>query len=357
MADRNYELDPKRLAALAEHEILDTLPEREYDDIVTLAALICDTPIAVIAFIDSERAWFKARKGIGFSELANHSSLCSHTPQMSEEVMTVQDLWWDAELSMHPLVVGEPHIRSYAAVPILTKDNHMIGSLCVADRVPREFSADQLSSLRSLANQLHQTLDLRRKSLQLERVNKDLRNLAVTDDLTGLFNRRGLAIHAEQQLKNFRSRTTDRGMWVMVADLDGLKEINDVYGHLEGSIAIRTAGELLSACVRGSDILGRPGGDEFIGILVNTLDEVALKLPDRIETAFNMHNLQSDKPYNIEISVGLVKVLREDVMDITEIVQAADKAMYAVKRRRKERVAIGNISGEIHLSADSIHVS
>jgi diguanylate cyclase (GGDEF)-like protein len=353
MLENNYELDPERLSALADYEVMDTGPERVYDELVSLAALVCSAPYAALAFTDANRTWLKAKKGISVSEFNNDEIIGKPKEHARDEVLVIEDLQMDLQYYSNALVVRPPHFRSYASVQILSSGGHVIGSLWVADNVPRSFSDNQISALRSLASQFNQTLELRKRSIDLQRMNDGLRDLAVRDDLTGLFNRRGITLHAEQQLKKHRSRDTGRGLWVMLADLDGLKKINDAFGHHEGSAAIKAAGQILASCVRGSDILGRAGGDEFIGILVDTNDDIASRLPERIDFAFRRHNLETDKPFGLGISVGLVKVLQDDTSDISEIFRTADLAMYRDKRNRKQGRRVEHISGEIHLSGGS----
>jgi len=353
MLQNNYELDPKRLTALGDFEIMYSEPEQVYDELVGLASLVCAAPFAALSFTNAERTWLKAKKGITLSELHNSEMIGDLMHRAPDEILVIEDLWQDPQYYTNALVIRSPYLRAFASIPIVTSERHVIGNLWVADSVPRGFSQNQIDALRSLASQLVQTLELRKRSIDLQRMNEGLRDLAVRDDLTGLFNRRGLMIHAEQQLKKHRSRDTGRGMWVMLADLDGLKKINDAFGHQEGSAAIQAAGQILASCVRGSDILGRAGGDEFIGVLVDTNDDIAMRLPERIEFAFRRHNLNTTKPYGLGISVGLVKVLQEDNTDIAEIFRTADIAMYRDKRNRKQGRLAEHISGEIHLSGGS----
>jgi diguanylate cyclase (GGDEF)-like protein len=233
------------------------------------------------------------------------------------------------------LVTGNPNIRFYAGAPLVTPDNHAIGTICVIDREPRELSESQLQALQALARQVTLKLELRRMSVLLQTANDDLRNLSLTDDLTGLFNRRGFLFHAEQQLKLFRSRQTDRGLWLMLADMDGLKKINDTHGHEEGSFAIIEMGEILRKSFRESDVLARFGGDEFVVLVINTLDQVSEKISERLEQNLSLYNSQSAKPYKLSISYGLIPIAFEGTTSVEETIKIADEAMYEHKRLRK----------------------
>jgi len=324
-----------RLAALHDHQILDTLAESEYDDITLLAAQICKTPIALISLVDDTRLWFKSAVGLDVHEMPRDDAFCAYAITKPNETMVVQDTLADKRFSRHPAVTGEPNIRFYAGAPLITSDNLALGTLCVMDSKPRELKREQLEALQALARQLSLRLELRRTTRQLRKANEELKNLSLTDDLTGLYNRRGFFVHAERQLKVFRSRPSENSLWLLLGDLDGLKEINDKHGHTEGSAAIKKAAEILRQTFRDADIIARPGGDEFTVLIPNSADDVAEKVPQRLRANFDAYNSKSRKPYDIEMSVGLVKVDFDEDLTITQLVKAADDAMYDEKRRRK----------------------
>lgn len=326
-----------RLKALYRYEILDTESEQEYDDIAMLAAQICGTPMANISLIDRNRQWLKAKIGIEGREVPREIAFCSYTiHHKNGNSMVVNDTLSDERFARNPLVTGDPNIRFYAGAPLITPDNFALGALCVIDSEPRELSAEQLNALEALARQTTIKLELRRTSALLKAANEELRNLSLTDDLTGLYNRRGFLFHAEQQLKLYRSRKSEEeGLWLMMIDLDGLKKINDTYGHEEGSFAIKKAAEIIKQSFRDSDIVARLGGDEFIVLVIdaaNNLNEIIL---DRIEVKFDGYNKTGEKPYKVAASCGLVKIGFADDSTIEEIMREADEEMYRQKRKRK----------------------
>jgi diguanylate cyclase (GGDEF)-like protein len=327
--------EKQRLAVLSEHEILDTPPEREYDDITLLASQICGTPISLISFVDKDRQWFKSRVGLEESETPRDAAFCTYAILSPGETLIVGDATKDDRFSSNPLVTGSPCVRFYAGAPLLSKENHALGTLSVLDVEPRKLTDRQIIGLEALARQLSMRLELRRTTRLLQKANEELKNLSLTDDLTGLYNRRGFFLHAEQQVRQHRSRESDHSMWLLLGDLDGLKKINDTFGHDEGSAAICAAGDILRKTLREADIVARIGGDEFAALILNTLDDVAERLPDRIETNFQTYNRESGRPYDFGMSVGLVKVIRDDNTPVNEILDQADQAMYEAKRRRK----------------------
>ena len=140
-----------RLAALREIGILDSLPESEYDAIVTLAAAVAGTPIAAISLVDDRRQWFKACIGLGnIRETARSVSFCGHAI-VTRELLVVPDALQDARFADNPLVIGPPFIRYYAGLPLIDTQGHALGTLCVIDSSPRRLSQMQLDWLQQLA--------------------------------------------------------------------------------------------------------------------------------------------------------------------------------------------------------------
>ena len=326
-----------RLRALYRYELLDTESEQEYDDIAMLAAQICGTPIANISLIDKNRQWLKAKSGLEEREVPRDIAFCSYTIHNKDgRSMVVNDTLKDERFALNPLVTGDPNIRFYAGAPLITPDNFALGALCVIDSKPRELTEEQLKALEALARQTTIKLELRRTSALLQAANEELRNLSLTDDLTGLYNRRGFLFHAEQQLKLFRSRKTeDEGLWMMMIDLDGLKKINDTHGHEEGSFAIKKAAEIIKQSFRDADIVARLGGDEFIILIINAANNVNEIILDRIEENLDDYNKKGEKPYKVAASCGLIKITFGDDAPVEEVMRQADEEMYRRKRRRK----------------------
>lgn len=159
--------EAERLQALREYSILDTPAESTYNDITTLAAFICDVPIALISFVDSERQWFKSRVGVDVAETSRDISFCAHTI-LSKSIMVVKDALLDERFVNNPLVTCAPGIRFYAGVPLVTPKGYSIGTLCIIDRQPREdLTEAQKKTLEALARQVVTQLELRRVSTQL----------------------------------------------------------------------------------------------------------------------------------------------------------------------------------------------
>ncbi|MGV3523138.1 MAG: GAF domain-containing sensor histidine kinase [Candidatus Sericytochromatia bacterium] len=155
----------ERLNALARYRILDTPPEPHFDHLVQLASHLCGTPMSLITLVDKERVWFKANLGFEASEVSRQLSFCSHTV-LDTSPLVINDTNDDPRFVAHPLVSGDPKIRFYAGVPLLTPDGFNLGSLCVIDQQPRELNDFQAFALSSLAEQAMQLLEQRHFSLQ-----------------------------------------------------------------------------------------------------------------------------------------------------------------------------------------------
>ncbi|MCX5933194.1 MAG: GAF domain-containing protein, partial [Pseudanabaena sp. LacPavin_0818_WC45_MAG_42_6] len=152
-----------RQLALERYNILDTLPEQEYDDLTQLAASICGTPIALISFIDLDRQWFKSRVGLDTLETPRDISFCGHAVA-NDEFLNVPDAIQDPRFADNPLVVNEPNIRFYAGVPLKTSDNFNLGTLCVIDSQPHDLTPQQIKQLEALGRLVISQLELRRNN-------------------------------------------------------------------------------------------------------------------------------------------------------------------------------------------------
>jgi anti-sigma regulatory factor (Ser/Thr protein kinase) len=160
------ENEAARLEALHRYRILDTEPERSFDDLTLLASHICGTPMALISLVDTDRQWFKSRIGIPFSETARAVSFCAHAIN-HRDLFIVPDARHDERFRDNPFVTGDQQIRFYAGAPLVTPDGHALGTLCVLDRVARTLSREQLEALTALCRQAEAQLELRRHLVEL----------------------------------------------------------------------------------------------------------------------------------------------------------------------------------------------
>ena len=169
--------EAERLEALRKYEILDTEPEMAYDDLALLASHICETPMAAITMVDADRQWFKARVGLAVPETPREISFCTHAIQQ-RGIYVVPDASKDAMLRDNPQVTGDPHIRFYAGAPLIAREGHALGTLCVVDRRPRWLTPAQTEALAALQRQVEAQLELRRRLIELRTENENVQKLA-----------------------------------------------------------------------------------------------------------------------------------------------------------------------------------
>jgi diguanylate cyclase (GGDEF)-like protein len=156
-----------------------------------------------------------------------------------------------------------------------------------------------------------------------------LRNLSITDDLTGLYNRRGFTLAAEQELRH--AKRTKSGIVFLFFDMDRLKSINDRFGHAEGDLALIQAAELLRSSFRNSDIIGRWGGDEFAVLALDVPSGCVDALHKRLDENISRRNAREDMSYMITFSSGMVRFDPEDPLSLHDMEKLADEMMYSQK--------------------------
>ncbi|MCA1631732.1 MAG: GAF domain-containing sensor histidine kinase [Acidobacteria bacterium] len=218
--------EAQRLDALRRCEVLDTAPEAAFDDIAHLAAHICGTPVALVSLVDENRQWFKARVGLDVSELPRDWAFCAHAILQHTGLFVVSDALEDECFARNPLVRGEPGIRFYAGVPLVTSDGHALGTLCVIDFIPRTLDAGQEKALSVLAHHAASQLELRLKSRALAEVNESLRREAAeraraeqAHEITRARERRTrAAAEATERHYRFLAETIPQQVWTAQPD-------------------------------------------------------------------------------------------------------------------------------------------
>lgn len=259
-----------RIEALKSLNILDTEPEKEFDDITALAAYLCDTEIALITLIDSKRQWFKSRHGLTISETPREHSFCAHAILKPEKPFIINDARNDPRFKENPLTVKEKIVIFYAGIPLIDKDGFALGTLCVIDSKPKELNEKQLQSLTALAQQVVLLFELKRKNKDLEEIQDELKirnkslkefarvishdlkmplaNVITTCDL--------LKLKLDDQLD---SETLEYFGYIKESSFSMSDYINDILNHYESDSLVQNAPEtfLLNNLLEEiSDLLG-----------------------------------------------------------------------------------------------------
>jgi diguanylate cyclase (GGDEF)-like protein/PAS domain S-box-containing protein len=159
-----------------------------------------------------------------------------------------------------------------------------------------------------------------------------IQTLSLVDELTRLYNRRGFMAFCKQHLSSLHR--TDKGAVIVYADLDGLKRINDSFGHKEGDRALIKTAELLRETFRSSDVLGRLGGDEFTALAAVDPDGGVEKLISRLEHKFESYNSLKTVPYKLSLSIGVAQLGSDGTQSLEDLMAWADAAMYENKRKK-----------------------
>ena len=170
-----------RLNAVARFKHLDEGITRDLNEIVNLAAQLCNTPVALITLIDEDIQWFKASKGVNIDCTDREQAFCNYTIKQ-DSLMIVPDTSVDMRFIDNPLVKNDPFVRFYAGATLTTKDGYAIGSLCILDFTPRELDEQQQNSLKVLSKQVMNLMELNRSlhMMQQQQDQINIQNAALT---------------------------------------------------------------------------------------------------------------------------------------------------------------------------------
>ncbi len=309
--------EEERIDTLHALNVLDTEPEERFDRLTRLARRLFGVPIALVSLIDEHRQWSKSAQGVERSESPRELSFCGHAI-LGNDVLLIPDTQLDERFHDNPHVTGEPHIRFYAGCPLKAPNGSKLGTLCIIDRVPREFGEDEKSMLRDLARMAEQEI----AAFQL----------ATMDELTLLSNRRGFEALSRHALE--LSRRLKKPAAFLYFDLDGLKPINDQFGHAEGDHALRSFAELLRHTFRESDVVGRLGGDEFAVLMTNASGAEIDNALERLEEAVDVQNNKAPRGYNLAFSFGKVTIDAAGHANVADMMIEADALMYKQKKSK-----------------------
>jgi len=362
-----------RLAAVHRLELLDAHNEPEFDEIVQLAADICDVPISIVSLIDHDRQWYISALGVQQRECPLDRSFCQYTIQQPD-MLLVPDTFANKRFATHPAVKADPAVRFYAGIPIQSPDGLPVGTLCIADLVPRQMSPLQLKALRTLAHQTNARLELRQQRLdlaaalraayeandrlaaserevrlvqqQLQAANQRLLEMATTDPLTGLVNRR--AFHERLPIEFAEARRHNRPLSLLLLDIDDFKLCNDRHGHDTGDHVLSLFAQLLRDAFRLTDLVVRYGGEEFLVLLPNATEADAMALSQRVLQAMQT----APWPHGpITTSIGCASIA-PTTPNGPALVTQADEALYTAKRTGKNRAIHHNRqpTSQLHLT-------
>lgn len=165
---KNHKNEKERLQFLESYSIIDTLPETDYDNLTAIASEICGTPISLVSLLDDSRQWFKSHHGLNVTETSKDFAFCAYAINQEDSLFQIQDARKDERFYDNPLVIGDPNIIFYAGIVLKNENELPLGTLCVIDNKPNSLNESQIKSLKALANQVMNLLELRKNKMLLE---------------------------------------------------------------------------------------------------------------------------------------------------------------------------------------------
>jgi diguanylate cyclase (GGDEF)-like protein len=319
--ERGPEYEDQRLAALYQYDVLDTAPEESFDRITRLVRLTLGVETSVVSLVDKDRQWFKSRQGTDTVETPRSISFCTHTIQQ-DEPLVIPNALEDPRFANSPLVTCEGGVRMYVGVPLRTPGGFNIGALCAINSKPGTISADQLNVMQDLARLVVDELELRK--------------LAAIDSLTGAMTGRAFALEGNKEVG--RARRHKRDLGCIMFDLDHFKRVNDTYGHAAGDHVLRAVATMCVTELRGVDVFGRVGGEEFAILLPETSLDGVVTTAERLRERFAREPVSfggQDIPVTGSFGVTVWSTIDGE---IAPAMKRADAALYEAKAGGRNRV-------------------
>ncbi len=381
IAPSNPENESARLNNLVNYQILDTIPETDFDDITSLASEICNTPISLISLIDKNRQWFKSNKGLPISESQREVAFCAHAINRPNEIMIVTDARTDLRFIDNPFVIGDPKIVFYAGAPLVSPEGFTLGTLCVIDTMPRILSQFQLNALRTLSNQIINQFSIRKKNhelllaqIRLEKINEELSRFTqvVAHDLKSPLHAIGSSLEILKNKNNISEKNINDLLEIagkrcvsMGQLINGLLQysnnagmqlefdlinFDDLFQSIFPMIEIPEKFVLTHTCE-----IRRFYSDEVMlkQVLINLITN-AIKYNSKTEGRIDVEIQENNNGIQIEVSdngPGIPKEKRETVFEIFKTIGQTDRfgnkgngiGLATVKR------IITNLNGEIYI--------
>ena len=282
-----------RLLALHKYNILDTPQEKDLNDVVCVAAQVCDTPIALISLTDSNRQWFKSKIGLNISEIPREGAFCDHAVR-GQKTFIIEDTHSDIRFVDHPLVTASPHFRFYAGALLTTSDGYNIGTLCVIDTKPSKIQQGQIESLEALARQVINLFEFKK---QIQKIQQEAEaqssKISQTSRLTALGEMAGgIAHEINNPLAVIKASS-------QLLEIELKKDYADINPKIFKSLKrIDTTVDRISKIVKGLRSFARDGKSDPMQPV--SLGQLVSEAFDLSQTRFKSHGIQVDFPENLE---------------------------------------------------------
>jgi diguanylate cyclase (GGDEF)-like protein/PAS domain S-box-containing protein len=293
--------------------------EQELADERNLLRTLIDILPDIIYAKDTESRFVLANAALAASfgkatpgEILGSTDFAFHPPESAAQFHTAEQELFDT---------GQPLVNREEQVLSATEGRRWLSTT----KVPWRDNAGRIIGLVGIGHDITE-----RKAME-----SLLQSLSLTDELTGLYNRRGFMLLAEQQLKV--AHRTKVGVSLLFGDVDCLKPINDALGHAQGDQALTDIAGVLQETFRESDIIARLGGDEFVVLVQDSAEEKAHPALARVEENLAEHTARGDRDYQLAVSFGVARYDPEAPCTVADLIAQADSAMYRQKQLRKAR--------------------
>lgn len=325
---RAYEAAPlpaneqERLAELHLLKLLDTAAEERFNRFTQFAANLFRLPISLISLIDQNRQWFKSACGLSTPETDRDIAFCAHAI-LEPELLVIPDASLDKRFFGNPLVTNEPYIRFYAGAVLHGPSGQAIGTLCLIDQQPREFSHHEQTLLLQLARLVEHELQ---HGYKIEQIREQIEAAAYYDTLTGLPNKRLLQDRLRQALT--LARRTSLRLLVIHIDIDRFTAFNSTFGQDKGDIILKKCSERLKENLDASCTISRTQNDQFtllIPLITEMLnpESIVKFVHQQFERPFHIEG----RTYSISASSG-ISVYPNDSIDAESLYNKATLALH-----------------------------
>ncbi|UOM32944.1 sensor domain-containing diguanylate cyclase [Acuticoccus sp. I52.16.1] len=312
-----------RQACLSRLAVLGTNDDA-FSHITRVVRTALDLPIAAVTLIGADTQWIKSAQGMDITRTSRSSAFCNVTIE-DRGTLVVENALEEVPFDTNEYVQGEPFIRSYVGVPLVTMDGYQVGSLCGMDFRPRTFLPNQVELLEQLAQCVENELELKMS--------------AALDGLTRLLSRTSFM----DLVETVRGKVGEGGLPISLAilDLDHFKSINDTFGHPVGDAVLRGAAAQIGRSLGTEVHAGRLGGEEFGVLLPGLTIEAAAAAMERFRLDLQDLRLIAGTERRVTASAGLAEILPRSVEpDITAAFKRADVALYRAKALGRNRVKV-----------------
>ncbi|WP_113169941.1 sensor domain-containing diguanylate cyclase [Agrobacterium sp. fls2-241-TYG-188a] len=326
--------EAERLVAVRSILSLQSGPTPELAALSDLAKSVFGMDRAAIHIVDEDWLRIAHQAGIQVSECSRDISICTRVV-LSNDVLVVPDLSLHPELRGFPYVTGGPQFRFYAGAPIELEPGLTVGAFCILDTSPRQLQPSEVESLRQFSVLAGALLRLQKANFTMSLAERALREAAMTDPLTGFYNRKALSALVDSQM--YAALQSNETFGALYLDMDGFKAINDTLGHSVGDSVLHEAAARIREVIRPTDIAVRMGGDEFAVFVPRPADSSELAvLAERLLEAFRQPFTIEGRHIHAPLSIGGA-IAPQAGQDCLALLQSVDEALYQAKKAGRDR--------------------